>query len=58
MGMRRGEYDEEFDRGGFYDDDIDVWFDKNYKKFPDDFFEWKRYVNEVDRSDEEDSTNL
>ena len=44
MNMSFEEFEDKFDRGGYYDGELMVWFEKNYKKFPDEFdwgpFHW------------------
>lgn len=36
-----------FNKGGFYDTRLDKWFDKNYKKFPDEFDGWEKAVEDL-----------
>ncbi|MCX6089884.1 MAG: hypothetical protein NTX88_05885, partial [Candidatus Atribacteria bacterium] len=47
MGMTFEEFQESFDRGGFYDGDIVNWFDENYKNFPDEFEWWVKAIEEI-----------
>ena len=43
-GMGFDEFDERFNKGGYYDDEILVWFDENHKKFPDEFEKWEAEI--------------
>jgi len=40
MGMTFEEYEERFNKGGYYDRESINWFDKNAPKFPDEFGWW------------------
>lgn len=44
MGIGFDEFDERFNKGGYYDAEIIEWFDENYKKFPDEFGEWEAKI--------------
>lgn len=44
MGIGFDEFDERFNKGGYYDAEIIEWFDENYKKFPDEFGEWETKI--------------
>jgi tetratricopeptide (TPR) repeat protein len=46
MGMTNSEFEKEFDRGGFYDSDLDAWFGKNSGKFPEEFDWWEKAIEE------------
>lgn len=37
MGFSFYEFEDRFNKGGFYDMDLTDWFNKNYRKFPDEF---------------------
>ncbi len=44
MGISPSEFNRRFDKGGYSDRTLDVWFDKNSVKFPDEFDWWHKYV--------------
>jgi len=44
MGMSLKEFEERFDRGGYYDSELSDWFDENYNDFPDEFEWWKKEI--------------
>ncbi len=44
MKMSFEEFEKKFNKGGFYDSDLMNWFEKNYKKFPEEFECWEKAV--------------
>lgn len=44
MNMSYDAFQDRFDKGGYYDMDMMNWFDKNYKRFPDEFDWWEKAV--------------
>ena len=44
MDMSFEDFERRFNKGGFYDNEMINWFEKNYKKFPDDFDWWEKAV--------------
>lgn len=42
MNMSYDEFEDTFDKGGYYDMDLIHWFDKNYTQFPDEFDWWEK----------------
>lgn len=42
MGLSFDDFEDRFDRGGFYDSELSDWFQENYKKFPDEFDWWEK----------------
>ena len=38
------DFEERFNKGGFYDQDLDNWFEENYKKFPEEFRRWEKAI--------------
>ena len=46
MNMTYDQFEERFNKGGFYDLDLVEWFDRNYKKFRDEFDWWERTIKE------------
>ncbi len=42
------EFENRFDRGGFWDRDIEEWFRKNWNKFPDEFGWWEKAIEELE----------
>lgn len=44
MNMSFEEFENRFNKGGYYDMELTDWFDKNYKKFPDEFGWWEKAV--------------
>jgi tetratricopeptide (TPR) repeat protein len=46
MGMSYREFEKKFDRGGFYDSELDVWFERNRGKFPEEFDWWEKAIEE------------
>lgn len=46
MGMSYSEFDKHFDRGGYWDSDIDAWFAQNHDKFPEEFDWWEKAIEE------------
>lgn len=47
MGMSFEEYEEQFNKGGYYDSESVTWFDKNAPKFPDEFGWWFKSQEEL-----------
>lgn len=46
MDMSFEDFENRFNKGGFYDSDMMEWFDKNYKSFPEEFDWWEKAVEE------------
>lgn len=46
MNMSFEKFETRFNKGGFYDNDLNDWFEENYKKFPDEFEWWDKYFND------------
>lgn len=46
MGMGYREFEKRFNRGGYYDSELTDWFEKNYKKFSDEFGWWEKGIEE------------
>ena len=46
--MKFSEFDERFDKKGFYTTEIDHWFYNNYLLFPEDFERWEKEVKNND----------
>lgn len=44
MNMSFKEFEDRFDKGGYYDTELTDWFDENYQKFPDEFGWWEKAV--------------
>lgn len=42
MNMSFEDFENRFNKGGFYDTELSDWFEKNYKKFPDEFGWWEK----------------
>lgn len=40
MGMSLNKFEKRFDKGGYYDEELITWFDKNAGKYPDEFGWW------------------
>jgi tetratricopeptide (TPR) repeat protein len=48
MNMSFEEFERQFNKGGYYDTDLVEWFERNYKKFPDEFGWWEKAVEECE----------
>ncbi|MFQ6032356.1 MAG: tetratricopeptide repeat protein [Candidatus Zixiibacteriota bacterium] len=48
MDMSLEEFERRFNKGGFYDIELVEWFDKNYRKFPDEFDWWEKALEEYE----------
>jgi len=48
MDMSFEKFEERFNKGGYYDMKLVKWFDKNYKKFPDEFDWWEEAIKEYE----------
>ncbi|MFO7968055.1 MAG: hypothetical protein R6U44_10705 [Archaeoglobaceae archaeon] len=48
MGMTFDEFEDRFDKGGYYDTELMDWFEDNYKDFPDEFGWWEEAVEELE----------
>lgn len=48
MDMSFEEFERRFNKGGFYDIELVEWFDKNYRKFPDEFDWWEKALEEYE----------
>jgi tetratricopeptide (TPR) repeat protein len=46
MDMSYDEFEDRFNKGGYYDRETIDWFEKNYKSFPDEFGWWEKAVEE------------
>lgn len=46
MNMSFEEFENHFNKGGYYDMELSDWFDKNHKRFPDEFGWWEKAVEE------------
>ncbi|MGB2768364.1 MAG: tetratricopeptide repeat protein [Candidatus Zixiibacteriota bacterium] len=46
MGMGYSEFDKQFDRGGYWDLDIQQWFAQNRGNFPEEFDWWEKAIEE------------
>ncbi len=46
MGMSFDDFENRFNKDGFYDTELMDWFDKNHKKFPDEFDWWEKAAEE------------
>lgn len=46
MKMSFKKFEKRFNKGGFYDSHLSDWFEKNYKKFPDEFDWWDKLMEE------------
>lgn len=44
MNMSFEEFENRFNKGGYYDTELSDWFDENYKKFPDEFGWWEKAI--------------
>jgi len=42
MNMSFEDFEKRFNKGGFYDNELTDWFEKNYKNFPDEFGWWEK----------------
>lgn len=42
MNMSYDEFEDTFNKGGYYDMELMDWFDDNYKRFPDEFDWWEK----------------
>ncbi|NOX35920.1 MAG: tetratricopeptide repeat protein [Calditrichaeota bacterium] len=42
MGMSFQDFERRFNKGGYYDEDLDEWFAKNSARFPDEFDWWEK----------------
>ena len=45
-GMTHAGFENKFDKGGCYDSTLYDWFDKNHKKYPDEFGWWTEATKE------------
>ena len=48
MNMSFEEFENRFNKGGFYDSEIMRWFGENYSQFPDEFEWWEKAVEEYE----------
>jgi len=44
MGMSFDEHEDRFNKGGYYDLDVNKWFNEHNPKFPQEFDEWRKEV--------------
>jgi len=49
MNMGFEEFEDRFNRGGFWDIEIDHWFKENYEKFPEEFDWWEKAIEEYEK---------
>jgi len=47
MNMSFEDFEKRFNKGGFYDNELSDWFEKNYKKFPDEFGWWEKAMKKI-----------
>lgn len=48
LGMTYNKFHKKFDKGGYFDSDLMDWFEKESKKFPDEFNEWFEYIKQFE----------
>jgi len=48
MGMNFEEFENRFNKDGFYDSSLFDWFDENYRKFPDEFNWWEKEMEKYE----------
>lgn len=48
MNMDFEEFEKRFNKGGYYNNELIEWFDKTYKKFPDEFDWWEKAIEEYE----------
>ena len=46
MGMSLDDFEDRFNKGGYYDSEMIDWFDRNYKDFLDEFSWWEKAIEE------------
>lgn len=46
QGMSYRKFEKRFDEGGYFSSKLDHWFEKNYKKFPEEFGWWEKAMEE------------
>ena len=46
MGMSLDDFEDRFNKGGYYDSEMIDWFDRNYKDFLDEFGWWEKAIEE------------
>lgn len=44
MNMSFEQFENRFNKGGYYDNQLTSWFNKNYRKFPDEFGWWEKTI--------------
>jgi len=50
MNMSYETFEKRFNKGGYYDTELTEWFEKNYKKYPDEFEWWEKVKEELFRN--------
>jgi tetratricopeptide (TPR) repeat protein len=48
MNMSFEEFENRFNKGGYYDNELTDWFQKNYQKFPNEFGWWEKAVEKYE----------
>lgn len=48
MGMSLEEFENRFNKGGYYDSELMEWFDENYEKFQDEFDRWEETIEDLE----------
>ncbi len=48
MNMSFEQFEKRFNKDGYYDSELIKWFDKNYKKFPDEFDLWRKAIEKYE----------
>ena len=46
MNLSFDEFENRFNKGGYYNKELNEWFYKNYKKFPDEFADWEKEIED------------
>ncbi len=41
------EFENRFNKGGYYDEELHTWFEENYHKFPDEFTQWQKEIGRL-----------
>ncbi|MEX1212375.1 MAG: hypothetical protein WEA36_06000 [Balneolaceae bacterium] len=52
LGMSFRKFENRFDRGGYYDSEVNTWFDQNSRKFPEEFGWWFDLMDKQNESGE------
>jgi len=51
MGMSLNKFEQRFNKGGFYDEELFEWFENNYTNFPEEFEWWVKAIEEREKED-------